>query len=86
MTVALTPLTLTAISAASDLIIALYPAFIIWQLKITKRLKTGLSVLMGLGCLSAVCAVFKITTLPLISNTSDPTCNSTQSTTYRRAY
>lgn len=62
-----------AISGASDFIIALYPSFIIWDLNISKRLKVGLSCLMGLATFTGVCAFIKVPTLRSISNNSDPT-------------
>ncbi|KAJ5612618.1 hypothetical protein N7510_005812 [Penicillium lagena] len=44
---------------ATDLLLAIYPVFIIWNLRIRTQLKLVISVLMGLGVVTAACSLAK---------------------------
>lgn len=57
----------------TDFFLALYPSYIIWNLKAPLRIKIGLCVLLGLSMFTGVCAAIKISKLPTIGNTTDPT-------------
>lgn len=52
----------TAFSAASDLVLALYPVFIIWQLQMARNIKIGLTCVLALG---VVWVLFFLSFFPL---------------------
>ena len=60
-------------NAASDVILALYPSYMVWRLNMSIRLKILVSVLLGLGVFSGVTAAIKTTKLPGIQASADPT-------------
>jgi outer membrane receptor for Fe3+-dicitrate len=41
----------SASAAACDLTIGLLPIFLIWNLRVSRRTKTGVAVLLGIGCM-----------------------------------
>jgi hypothetical protein len=43
------PLTIPALSALVDLVLALYPATVLWRLQMSRKRKIGLSITLGLG-------------------------------------
>lgn len=44
----------------TDILFAIYPGFLIWKLKLSRKAKLIIIVLMGLGALAAVCAIGKM--------------------------
>ena len=59
--------------AFMDLALALLPISIIWNLRLDWHKKLGLSVLMGMGVFSFICAVIKTTKLPELNDRADIT-------------
>ena len=59
--------------AATDLILALYPITIFWNLQMRLRIKIGICVLLGLGVFTSVCGAIKTYYIHLILSTEDPT-------------
>lgn len=47
-------------AALSDFIMASLPALLLWNLQISRKLKVGLSCLMGLGVLAGAAAIVKV--------------------------
>lgn len=72
----LTPSPLTAFSAFSDLLLALFPILIIKGLKIQLRLKIGLCCVMSLGIIATAAATIKTVELKNLA-TPDFTYNAT---------
>lgn len=44
----------------TDILFAIYPGFLIWKLKLSRKVKLVIIVLMGSGALAAVCAIGKM--------------------------
>ncbi|CAG9988278.1 unnamed protein product [Clonostachys byssicola] len=57
-----------AISAFTDLCLAIYPAVILWGLQINIRKKTALSVALGIGSISCGVAIYKSTRLDSLAS------------------
>ena len=53
--------------------LALYPSYMVWQLNMPKRLKLGISLLLGTGVFTGICAAIKTSKLPGMLATTDPT-------------
>ncbi|KAJ4414296.1 hypothetical protein N0V82_008025 [Gnomoniopsis sp. IMI 355080] len=49
----------SAYSSFLDFVLALFPVMIVWDLKLSRRKKIALSVLLGFGILSGICAAIK---------------------------
>lgn len=64
----------TAWGAAADLVLALYPAYLIWNLQMRLRLKIILICLMGLGVFTAVASLIKTASFGRLRTTTDATC------------
>ncbi|KAL9604220.1 MAG: hypothetical protein Q9219_000618 [cf. Caloplaca sp. 3 TL-2023] len=60
-------------SAFSDLLLALYPSFIVYKLQMSTRRKVALSLIMGLGVFACVCAIVRTTKLASIKTFDDYT-------------
>ncbi|MCJ1247602.1 hypothetical protein MMC30_004817 [Trapelia coarctata] len=58
-------------SAFVDLYLALYPLSILYTLQINKKKKIGLSLVLGLGIIATVAAIWKTTVLPDLYNHAD---------------
>lgn len=63
-----------AINAGTAFGLALYPVFIVWDLQMSKRLKFGICILLGIGVFMGICAILKAVQLKAIGSTNDPTC------------
>ena len=48
-----------AVAAVSDLILAIVPSYMLWPLKIDRKVKCGLSILLGTGVVAAAAAVVR---------------------------
>ncbi|KAI9719175.1 MAG: hypothetical protein M1828_006268 [Chrysothrix sp. TS-e1954] len=59
--------------AVTDLYLALWPVFLIYNLQIPVRLKVLLCTLMGLGVFTAVCSVVRTVKLKVVTGSKDPT-------------
>lgn len=70
----LTPVASTAWGTLTDLVLALYPIIIIWNLRIRKQLKLIISILMGLGLVTAVCSFVKTLQFDRLKASEDATC------------
>ncbi|KAH6884398.1 hypothetical protein B0T10DRAFT_564436 [Thelonectria olida] len=57
-----------ALSAFTDLYLAVYPAVILWSLQMGIRKKIALSVALGVGSISTVVAIYKCTRLPSLAS------------------
>ncbi|RMZ72390.1 integral membrane [Pyrenophora seminiperda CCB06] len=57
-----------AISAAVDLYLALYPALVLYRLRINRRKKIALSIALGLGSVAGAVAIYKSTRLPALAS------------------
>ncbi|CAH0052039.1 unnamed protein product [Clonostachys solani] len=57
-----------ALSAFTDLYLAIYPAMILWGLQINIRKKTALSVALGIGSISCGVAIYKSTRLDSLAS------------------
>ncbi|KAK2797493.1 hypothetical protein FQN50_009176 [Emmonsiellopsis sp. PD_5] len=73
---------LRAFSAASDLVLALYPVFIIWNLQMAKKLKMGLTCVMALGVIATAAAVVKTIFLAELAARADYTFDTISLTTW----
>ncbi|MCJ1277470.1 hypothetical protein MMC21_005283 [Puttea exsequens] len=60
-------------SALGDLILAIYPIVVFWNLQMSKKLKIGLCLLMSGGVIATACAIVKTVYIELISKTEDRT-------------
>ncbi|KAK2773136.1 hypothetical protein FQN53_004282 [Emmonsiellopsis sp. PD_33] len=69
-------------SAASDLVLALYPVFIIWNLQMAKKLKIGLTCVMALGVIATAAAVVKTIFLAELAARADYTFDTISLTTW----
>ena len=70
-------LTLTiAFTAFTDLVLALYPVSIVYNLQMTRRLKFGLGILMGVGMFTCVCSIMKTYCYKWLLDVPDPMCES----------
>jgi hypothetical protein len=56
-----------AFSSFSDLVLALFPILIVWNLQMKLKLKAGLAAVMGLGVIATVASVFKTVELKNLS-------------------
>jgi len=61
------------ISAAVDLYLAVYPAFVLYRLQINLKKKLALGVALGLGSVATAVAIYKSTRLPALAS-ADFTC------------
>jgi hypothetical protein len=59
--------------AASDIALAIYPAFIFWELKLPWKRKAALCALMGGGLIAGVCGAVKTAEVQLAYGTNDTT-------------
>lgn len=66
-------------TALNDLVLALFPATIIYELQMSVRNKIALSVVLGLGIFSAVCAIVRTTKLAAYQSSLDYTWTSAES-------
>ncbi|KAH8173882.1 integral membrane protein [Sarocladium implicatum] len=57
-----------ALSAFTDLYLAVYPAVVLWGLKLNIKKKIALSVALGIGSISTVVAIYKCTRLPSLAS------------------
>lgn len=57
-------LTIVALSAAMDLYLAVYPAYVLAGLQMNMKKKLALATALGIGSVSAVVAAYKCTRLP----------------------
>ncbi|RTE78244.1 hypothetical protein BHE90_007291 [Fusarium euwallaceae] len=57
-----------ALSATTDLYLAVYPAVILWQLQMNIRKKIALSFALGIGSISTIVAIYKCTRLPSLAS------------------
>lgn len=73
--VAMQELTKSALSAAMDLYLAVYPAVILARLQMNIRKKIALATALGIGSVSSVVAAYKCTRLPGLA-TEDFSCKS----------
>ncbi|PWY70298.1 hypothetical protein BO94DRAFT_502324 [Aspergillus sclerotioniger CBS 115572] len=62
-----------ALSAFTDLSLAIYPSVILWKLQMSLRKKLALSAALGLGAISACAAIIKTTHLNALANVTDAT-------------
>ncbi|PGH36615.1 hypothetical protein GX50_00474 [[Emmonsia] crescens] len=69
-------------SAASDLILALYPVFIIWQLQMARNLKIGLTCVLALGIVATAAAIVKTIFLAELVARADYTFETINLTTW----
>ncbi|EEH05525.1 integral membrane protein [Histoplasma capsulatum G186AR] len=69
-------------SAASDLVLALYPVFIIWQLQMARNIKIGLTCVLALGVVATAAAVVKTIFLAELVARSDYTFETINLTTW----
>ena len=60
----------------TDIILALYPAFIIKNLYMPKRVKIGISFLLSLGLFAAACATVRTYEVHTAAESKDLTCKS----------
>ncbi|PNS16265.1 Saccharolysin [Sphaceloma murrayae] len=67
-----------AVSAATDFALALWPVSIVWNLRTSMRVKVGFCLLMAIGILPSIAVVVRITLLPKISGSLDPTYDFTE--------
>ena len=63
-------------AAASDVVLALYPVIVFWNLKISLRMKIGLCLLMAGGLVAAVGGVMKTINIKFIEAQKDKNCTS----------
>lgn len=61
-------------AALSDIILAIYPVIVFWNLKISLRIKAGLCLLMAGGLVAAAAGIVKTVNLKFISASHDITC------------
>ena len=66
------------VAAASDLILAIVPMLILWDLQIQMRLKVGLCLLLGLGIVAAAAAILRTWACKFLSS-ADVSCESSPS-------
>lgn len=57
-----------ALSAFTDLYLAVYPAVVLWSLQLNMKKKIALSVALGIGSISTVVAIYKCTRLPSLAS------------------
>ncbi|KAJ3528286.1 hypothetical protein NM208_g10275 [Fusarium decemcellulare] len=57
-----------ALSATTDLYLAVYPAVVLWQLQMNIRKKIALSFALGIGSIATVVAIYKCTRLPSLAS------------------
>ncbi|OJD19334.1 hypothetical protein AJ78_00693 [Emergomyces pasteurianus Ep9510] len=69
-------------SAASDLLLALYPVFIIWQLQMARNMKIGLTCVLALGVIATAAAIVKTIYLSELVARSDYTFETINLTTW----
>ncbi|KLJ09896.1 hypothetical protein EMPG_14692 [Blastomyces silverae] len=69
-------------SAASDLVLALYPVFIIWQLQMARKLKIGLTCVLALGIVATAAAIVKTIFLAELVARADYTFETINLTTW----
>ena len=58
----------------ADLLLALYPTFIIWKIRISPLLKTVICSLMGLGVFTAACSLAKTILYKKMTGSQDYFC------------
>ena len=58
----------------TDVILAIYPIFVFWSLKISKRMKFGLCFLMAGGLVAAVGGIMKTINIKFIKAENDKNC------------
>lgn len=66
--------TVLAWGTFTDLVIALYPIMIIWNLKMALRLKLIICCVLGLGVVTAMCSLVKTIEFFRLRLSTDPTC------------
>lgn len=69
-------LTLVATGGITDLILALWPISIVWNLQTALRVKVGFCLLMAVGIVPAAAAFVRIQLLTRLHTAKDPTCKS----------
>ncbi|SPJ70450.1 related to integral membrane protein PTH11 [Fusarium torulosum] len=57
-----------ALSAATDLYLAIYPAVVLYSLQMNKRRKIALSCALGIGSTATIVAIYKCTRLPSLAS------------------
>ncbi|PNS21242.1 hypothetical protein CAC42_1021 [Sphaceloma murrayae] len=62
-----------AVQAAADLLLALWPISIVWNLQTSQRVKVGFCLLMAIGIVPSICVVLRTLSLPSVATSSDPT-------------
>ncbi|KAL9086059.1 MAG: hypothetical protein Q9159_004388 [Coniocarpon cinnabarinum] len=62
------PVTVSALSAFLDLFYAILPAVLIFKLNMSSRKKINLTIMMGLGVVAGVIAIYKTTKLPALAS------------------
>ncbi|PYH92256.1 hypothetical protein BO71DRAFT_451532 [Aspergillus ellipticus CBS 707.79] len=65
-----------ALSAFTDLALAIYPSLVLWRLQMSLRKKIALCTVLGVGAISACAAIIKITHLKALGDTTDATYGS----------
>lgn len=58
----------------TDLLLAIYPVIIIWNIRIQMKLKLIISFLMGLGVVTAACSLAKTVQFDRLRAVKDSTC------------
>ncbi|OCK73277.1 hypothetical protein K432DRAFT_340530, partial [Lepidopterella palustris CBS 459.81] len=67
----------TGISFGSDMVLAVLPVFLMWDLQMTPRAKVAVVLILALGSLAGVVAIVRIPYTTSISNVSDRTWTTT---------
>ncbi|KAF5679246.1 integral membrane protein PTH11 [Fusarium heterosporum] len=57
-----------ALSATTDLYLAIYPAVVLYSLQMNKRKKVALSCALGIGSIATIVAIYKCTRLPSLAS------------------
>ncbi|KAL5365186.1 Alpha/Beta hydrolase protein [Aspergillus floccosus] len=65
-----------AMSAFTDLALAIYPSMVLWRLQMSLRKKIALCLALGVGAVSACAAIIKITHLKALADVTDATYGS----------
>ncbi|KAI1427998.1 hypothetical protein F5Y12DRAFT_101439 [Xylaria sp. FL1777] len=60
-----------AYSAAVDLVLVVFPSLVIWSLQMRRSEKLGIIVSMSLGVVAGVVGIYKSTTIPYVSRSTD---------------
>ncbi len=63
-----------ASNTVTDICLTTMPAFIVWQLQITKKLKIGLSILLGISSFAMIASIVRTALTARIADRSDFTC------------